>query len=247
MKNRVNFIGVPIDNLNMSETIEKIDSAVVNNKQIHHSVINAGKFVKMQNDKFLMQSVISSDIINADGMGIVWASKSLGCKIKERVTGIDLMESLIELANKKEYSCFFLGAKQKVVEKLVGNLTTKYNKNIVAGFRNGYFDEKDEKNIISQILKSNAKFLFVGITSPKKEIFLHKYKKELNKINLIMGVGGSFDVLSGVVKRAPKLIQFIGLEWFYRLIQEPKRMWKRYLIGNIQFLFLILKARIRKQ
>ena len=121
MTNKVDFIGIPLDNISMSETLEIIDHAVFSKKQIHHCVINAGKFVKMQTDKDLMESVINSDIINADGMSIIWASRFLGCKIKERVAGIDLMENLVKLAYAKNYSCFFLGAEQKVVEKLVNN------------------------------------------------------------------------------------------------------------------------------
>ena len=243
MESRVDFIGIPLNNLCMSETLDKIENAIVSNKQILHCVINAGKVVKIQNDRKLKQSVISSDIINADGMSILWAAKFLGYKIKERVAGIDLMENLVELAHKKKYTCFFLGAKQQVVKKVVAQYSNRYSKKIIAGFRNGYFDEKDEKEIIKKIKESNADFLFVAITSPKKEIFLNKYKNELKNINLIMGVGGSFDVISGTVKRAPKFMQDLGLEWFYRFIQEPRRMWKRYLIGNFKFLILILKAK----
>ncbi len=243
MESRVDFIGIPLNNLCMSETLDKIENAIVSNKQILHCVINAGKVVKIQNDRKLKQSVISSDIINADGMSILWAAKFLGYKIKERVAGIDLMENLVELAHKKKYTCFFLGAKQQVVKKVVAQYSNRYSKKIIAGFRNGYFDEKDEKEIIKKIKESDADFLFVAITSPKKEIFLNKYKNELKNINLIMGVGGSFDVISGTVKRAPKFMQDLGLEWFYRFIQEPRRMWKRYLIGNFKFLILILKAK----
>lgn len=241
MIKKINFLDVPLDVLTMEETINKIDKAVFLNKQIHHCVINAGKVVKMQNDKILKESILNSDIINADGMSIVWAARFLGHKIKHRVAGIDLMENLILLAHEKSYSCFFLGAKQKVVEKIVNDYSVKYSKKIIAGFRNGYFDEADEKKIIKKIKESDADFLFVAITSPKKEIFLNKYKNELKNINLIMGVGGSFDVIAGIVKRAPKFAQEMGLEWFYRFVQEPRRMWKRYLIGNFLFLFLVIR------
>ena len=243
MNKRINFLDIPLDILTMDETINKIDNAIISNKQVHHCVINAGKVVKIQNDEILKESVINSDIINADGMSIVWAVRFLGYKIQERVAGIDLMENLIRLAHEKKYSCFFLGAKEEVVKNLVSHYSVKYSKKIISGYRDGYFDEKDEKDIIEIIKKSNAEFLFVAITSPKKEIFLNKYKNELKNINLIMGVGGSFDVIAGTVKRAPKYMQEIGLEWFFRFIQEPKRMWKRYLIGNLKFVILIFKAK----
>lgn len=246
MKSKVDFIGIPLDNFSMFETLERIEHAILSKKQIHHCVINAAKVVKMQSDKVLMESVVSSDIINADGMSVVWAARFLGHKIKERVAGIDLMENLVRLAHEKSYSCFFLGAKQEVLEKLVHYYSDKYSKNIIAGYRNGYFYEKDEKEIIKKIKASNADFLFVAITSPKKEIFLNKYKHDLKNINLIMGVGGSFDVISGEVKRAPMIMQKIGLEWFYRFAQEPGRMWRRYLIGNVKFMIIIFKSRFFK-
>ena len=243
MRNRVNFIGIPLDNLSMSETLDRIDNAIVNNKQIHHCVINAGKVVKMQNDEKLQESVVSSDIINADGMSIVWAARFLGHEIKERVAGIDLMDNLVELAHKKNYNCFFLGASEKVVNKIVDHYSNKYSNLVIAGYRNGYFNIEEEKLIIDQIIKSRPNFLFVAMTSPKKEIFLNKYKAKLKSVNLIMGVGGSFDVISGEVKRAPLFMQKLGLEWFYRFVQEPRRMWRRYLIGNLKFIIIIFKAR----
>ena len=243
MGNRVNFLGIPLDNLSMSETLDRIDNAIVNNNQIHHCVINAGKVVKMQNDKKLKESVISSDIINADGMGVVWAARFLGHEIKERVAGIDLMDNLVKLAYKKNYNCFFLGAREKVVKKIVDHYSDKYSNEVIAGYRNGYFYIEEEEKIIDQIIKSKPNFLFVAMTSPKKEIFLNKYKNKLKSVNLIMGVGGSFDVISGAVNRAPAFMQKIGLEWFYRFAQEPGRMWKRYLIGNLKFIIIILIAK----
>jgi len=246
MGSKVNFIGIPLDNLSMSETLDKIDYSIFSNKQIHHCVINAGKVVKMQSDKKLHESIISSDIINADGMSIVWAARFLGHDIKERVAGIDLMDNLVGLAHKKKYKCFFLGAKEQVVKKIVNHYSDKYSNKVIAGYRNGYFDNNEEKSLVDQIIKSKANLLFVAMTSPKKEIFLNKYKIELESVNLIMGVGGSFDVISGKVKRAPLFMQKIGLEWFYRFVQEPNRMWRRYLIGNFKFIIIVFKARFFK-
>ena len=246
MKKRIDFLEIPLDNLSMSETLEIIENSILCNKQIHHCVINAGKVVKMQSDKQLQDSVISSDIINADGMSIVWAARFLGHEIKERVAGIDLMNNLVELAHKKNYKCFFLGAKERVIKKIVDHYSNKYSNQLIAGYRNGYFDYNEEKILVDQIIKSKANLLFVAMTSPKKENFLNKYKAKLKSVNLIMGVGGSFDVISGEVKRAPLFMQKLGLEWFYRLVQEPRRMWRRYLIGNLKFIIIIFKARFFK-
>ena len=227
----------------MGETLEIVEQAIILKKQIHHSVVNAGKIVLMQTDEELKKSVIEADIINADGQAIVWAANLLGNKLPERVSGIDLMEELVKLSYKKGYKCFFFGASELVVNKLVNIYKGKYSENIIAGYRNGFYDSSQEEEIANKIADSGADMLFVAITSPKKEIFINRYKKKLSNVNFIMGVGGSFDVISGEIKRAPVFMQKMGLEWFYRFIQEPKRMWRRYLIGNLKFVILIFKAK----
>ena len=140
----------------------------------------------------------------------------------------------------------FFGATEEVVTKLVNIYKEKYSELIVADQRNGYYDKSQEENIANKIADSGADILFVAITSPKKEIFLNKYKKQLQNVKFIMGVGGSFDVISGKVKRAPIWMQNFGLEWFYRFLQEPGRMWKRYLVGNLKFIYLVFKALFKK-
>lgn len=227
----------------MDETLSVITNSIKNDQQIHHVVVNAGKIVALQTDLKLRESVNCCDIINADGQAIVWASKVLNNPLPERVAGIDLMEKLVALSYEKEYKIFFLGAKEEVVSKVVSFYSDKYSPEIIAGYRNGYFDKNQEPEIAKQISQSGANILFVAISSPKKEIFLNENKSILKNVNFIMGVGGSFDVVSGLVKRAPQWMQKFGLEWFYRLIQEPKRMWRRYLVGNTKFIFLVLKAK----
>ena len=124
--------------------------------------------------------------------------------------------------------------------------SSKYSKDIIAGFRNGYFKKEEEKDIAKQIASSGANILFVAISSPTKENFLYTHRELLSEVNFIMGVGGSFDVIAGKVKRAPLWLQAIGMEWLYRLYQEPKRMWRRYLIGNSKFILLVLREKFLK-
>lgn len=227
----------------MSQTIEKISNSINNNQQIHHVVVNAAKIVALQKNLKLRESVNYCDIINADGQAVIWASRFLKNPLPERVAGIDLMENLVAIAHKEEYKIFFLGAKEEIVSNVVSIYSNKFSPNIIAGYRNGYFDKGQEKSIAKQVSDSGANILFVAISSPKKEIFLSENKSILKNVNFIMGVGGSFDVVSGLVKRAPQWMQKFGLEWLYRLIQEPKRMWRRYLVGNTKFIFLVLKAK----
>jgi len=246
MSNRIHILNTVIDNLSMDETLEIIDKRILSQQNLHHVVVNAGKIVAMQEDPQLMQSVNQADLINADGQAVVWASKLLGKPLKERVAGIDLMANLVDLAHQKKYKIFFLGAKEDVVKKVIENYSKQYSKNIIAGYRNGYFSIEDEKDIANEIASSGAQILFVAINSPTKENFLYNHRQTLSKVSFVMGVGGSFDVVAGLVKRAPKLIQNFGLEWLYRLLQEPQRMWKRYLLGNTKFVLLVIKALFQK-
>lgn len=241
--NRITILNTTIDNYSTSETLQLIDKAIVEQKQIHHVVVNAGKIVAMQSDIQLRKSVNESDLINADGQSVVWASKFLKKPLKERVAGIDLMQKLVELAHEKKYKIYFFGAKENVVKEVVDKYSKLFSPNIIAGYRNGYFKKEEETEIAKEISDSGANILFVAISSPTKENFLYENKALLSKVNFIMGVGGSFDVVSGKVKRAPIWMQKHGLEWFYRLVQEPKRMWKRYLVGNTKFISLVLKEK----
>ncbi|HNU89091.1 MAG TPA: WecB/TagA/CpsF family glycosyltransferase [Ferruginibacter sp.] len=242
---RIRICDIPVDSLTMQETIGLIDTAIVERRPIHHVVINAAKVVNAQKDSELKESIVSCDIINADGQAIVWASRFLSRPLPERVAGIDIMANLVKLSAEKKYRIFFLGAKEEVVKKVVEVYGEKYGQQIIAGYRNGYFKKEEEREVAKQIAESGASILFVAMSSPKKEIFLNTYK-EVIKIPFIMGVGGSFDVVSGLVKRAPMWMQKTGLEWFYRVIQEPRRMWKRYLFGNSEFIYLVLKEKTKQ-
>ena len=239
---RINICNIPVDAFTMQETINLIDKAIAENRAIHHVVINAAKVVNAQKDEALRDSIINCDIINADGQAIVWASRFLNTPLPERVAGIDVMENLVKLAAEKKYRIFFLGAKDQVVKDVVEVYTKMYGKEVIAGYRNGYFTKEEEETVAKQIAGSGANILFVAMSSPKKEIFLNTYKN-LIQTPFIMGVGGSFDVVSGLVKRAPRWMQSWGLEWFYRVMQEPRRMWKRYLFGNSEFIYLIIKEK----
>ena len=244
-KRRVILAGIPIDSLTMQETLSRIDKSITSGQMLHHVVVNAAKLVNAQKDSALRASIVECDIINPDGQAIVWAGHLLDQPLPERVTGIDLMENLVKLAAEKRYKIFFLGAKEEVLMKMIAKYTQQYGNNIIAGYRNGYFTKEEEPQVAKQIADSKADILFVAISSPKKEIFLNSYK-DLIKTPFIMGVGGSFDVIAGLVKRAPLWMQRSGLEWFYRLCQEPGRMWKRYLYGNSAFIYLILMEKFKK-
>lgn len=239
----VDIFGCNVAAVDMMETLEEIENIIENRKLTQHVVINAGKVVLMNKDSKLKKIVSECPIINADGQSIIWASKFLGKPLPERVAGIDLMEELIKLSAQKGYGIFFFGATEDVVKNVVTHYENLYPDLRVSGYRNGYFSKEDIPKIVSDMKKSNADILFVAFSSPNKEYWLADNIKDIN-IPFCMGVGGSFDVIAGKTTRAPKWMQEIGLEWFYRFIQEPKRMWKRYLVGNSTFIWLTLKEKM---
>ncbi|AJH16742.1 WecB/TagA/CpsF family glycosyltransferase [Myroides profundi] len=237
---------IGIDNLTMNETLDVINKSIDTKEPIMHIVVNAAKLVNMQSDIELFDSIKNADLVNADGMAVVWASKLLKKPLKERVSGVDLFVKLVENAANRGESVYLLGANEEVVSKVADKFKEQYGDQVIGGYRNGYFTKEEEPSIVQDIVNSKATYLFVAISSPKKEIFLSTYKEELSLIGFTMGVGGSFDVVSGKVKRAPLWVQQCGMEWFYRFLQEPKRMWKRSFITNGKFIFLVVKEKFRK-
>ncbi len=239
---RIKMFNCPMDIATMQETVNYIKTAVSNKKFTQHVVVNVAKLVNMRKDRKLAESVTQCDMINIDGMGVVWGARFLGYKVPERVAGVDLFFHLNAMAEEMHFPVFYLGARQEVVKKTAHIMQEKHPQLMVAGYHHGYFWE-DEKTVVKKIHDSGARLLFVAITSPKKENFINQWKDTLG-VDFVMGVGGTFDVIAGKTKRAPEWMQQWGLEWFYRLTQEPGRMWKRYLFTNIAFLFLVLKAKL---
>lgn len=241
---RYPILNTYVNAISLDETIRRVESIIKKGVPTQHVVINASKVNLMEHDSVLRDIVNSCPLINADGASIVWASKILGVPLKERVTGIDLFLKLVEVADEKGYSIYLFGAKEEVVMKVKTIFEDKYPNLKIAGYRNGYFTEQDEPAIIEDMAQSQADMMFVAFSSPKKEYWVNKYIGQLN-IPFVMGVGGSFDVVAGVTDRAPEWMQNRGLEWFYRFIQEPRRMWKRYIIGNAKFVLLTFKTKFR--
>jgi N-acetylglucosaminyldiphosphoundecaprenol N-acetyl-beta-D-mannosaminyltransferase len=190
--------------------------------------------------------VASSQIISVEGLALVWASRLFQPRIPERVTGIDLIDDLLELAHQRGYRIFFFGAREQVVRRVVELVSARYSPAIVAGYRHGYYQDHEQPAIAREIAGSGAQMLLVGITSPKKERFLHGQAELLRTIPFQMGVGGSFDVMAGRIRRAPVWVQRIGLEWFFRWAQEPRTRLKSDLMYTLYFIPLYLAERLRQ-
>lgn len=240
MEKRVKFLNTFVDALTMEETLEQIQKYIDNKECVQHVVINASKVNLMQEDKELTKIINECPLINADGQSIVWGSRFLGNNLPERVAGIDIFTELVKISAEKGYKPYFFGAKEEVVTEVVRIFKEQYPNLNVAGYRNGYFKEEECRSIAEDIRKSGADILFVAFSSPKKEFWIKEHM-EIMQVPFAMGVGGSFDVIAGKTKRAPKWMQKCGLEWFYRFIQEPRRMFTRYIYGNVRFVKLVLK------
>lgn len=239
------LLDIPLDIGSMNEFVLEVDKKINLHKGSHIIGVNADKINQLQKYDELKRIVKNADIIHPDGVSMVFASKILKKdRIFERIAGIDLMQELLYLAEKKNYTVYFLGAKEEVLEKMQTEISSKYPGLIIVGSRNGYFDKKDWKQIATNLANLKPDLVFVGITSPKKE-YLIEYLLANDVHSVFMGVGGSFDVLSGNKKRAPLWLQKMNLEWLFRLIQEPKRLFLRYFIGNLKFLKSIVHEKIK--
>lgn len=244
MNERIEMMGCQIDNLTMEETLGRVEQFIASGRPHQHVVVN-DKLVKASRDAGLREIINDCALVNVDGMPVVWASRLLGKPLKARVAGVDLFEALMQRASTKQWRVFLLGAREEVVSGVKSLYEAKYPGLVVAGYRNGYWKADEEPAVVEQIKAAQADLLFVAISSPKKEQFLGQYQAEM-KIPFAMGVGGTFDVAVGKVKRAPLWMQNNGLEWFYRFLQEPRRMFKRYFIDDIAFFWLLAKEATRR-
>ncbi|MCH7343712.1 WecB/TagA/CpsF family glycosyltransferase [Pelomonas sp. CA6] len=235
---RITLMGCQIDNLSMEETLQTIEGFIASGRPHQHVVVNVDKLVKAQQDPELRRIINDCALINADGMPVVWASRLLGRPLKERVAGVDLFDALMVRAAHKGWRVYLLGAREEVVSRVQQLYQQRFPHLVFAGWRNGYWTPEQEPEVVRHITEARADLLFVAISSPKKEQFLGAHQAQM-RIPFAMGVGGSFDVAAGQVSRAPRWMQRCGLEWFYRFLQEPRRMFRRYFIEDMAFFGLL--------
>lgn len=238
---RISFLDTPLHALSMDETIMLAAEAMARRRPMRHTVVNVAKLMAMRDNAELFADVTGSDVINIDGAGIVFGARLLGHHIPERVAGIDVMERLFALAAERGFRPFLLGAEQAVLDAVANRLRRDYPQLQLAGIQHGYFPENWEGEVVAAINASGADCLFVAMPTPRKERFLARHGRTLSP-SFIMGVGGSFDVYGGKVRRAPRLVQKMGLEWAFRLAQEPRRLGPRYLSTNGAYLALLLRT-----
>lgn len=237
------FLGSNVTVATMDETVAWAAGVIERRTPTQHVVVNAAKLVMMKNDGRLRAIVNGCPVVNADGQSVVWAARLLGIRLPGRVTGIDLMQRLLERAPSEGWRVYLLGAQSDVVSRLAAELSRKV---AIAGWRDGYWAESEDSAVVDAIAESDADILFVALPSPRKEEWIAPRLERLG-VPLCVGVGGSFDVLAGFRRRAPRWMQRVGLEWAFRLMQEPKRLAGRYFRTNMLFAFMVIGELARKQ
>lgn len=241
----IKIFNIRIHPLQMSEFLSIIKLNIENENQITQVGVNSATVNELVKNAEFRRAVNNADLVHIDGMSVVWALRFMGYKVPERVATPDLADEVMKMAEKEKFSIFLLGAKETILLSCKENLLKTFPELEIAGCQNGYYMPEEEPLIVERINEVKPDIMLIGMPSPQKELFFEKYGYELTA-KYILGVGGYFDIVSGYTKRAPKWMQNCGLEWLYRLIQEPRRMWRRYLIGINQFLWIVLKLKLKK-
>lgn len=237
---RGDFLGVPIDLLTMEATLARVEAAVAGRQRLQHVALNVAKFIHMQDNLELWRDVVGSDVVGVDGAGIILGAWMMGVRVPERVPGVDLMERILAMCEQRGWRPYLLGATAEVLGQARDELARRHPALQLAGSRDGYFTADEEEGVIASVNAAGADCLFIGMPTPRKERFLAAHRARLN-VPFIMGVGGGIDVLAGHVNRAPDWAQRSGMEWAYRVWQEPRRLWRRYFGTNLAFAGILLR------
>lgn len=243
-----NLFGIHIHNIDYKDLLHFVDTTITNQEKKYIVTCNVDHIMQLQSDEEFLKVYNNAGLVTADGMPLIWASKLLKKPLKTKVSGSDIIPELGKEFEKKQYKMFFLGAGEGVALKAAKQLKKQFpNMKIVGCYSPPFGFEKDKienEKIINMLKESKADILFVGLGAPKQEKWIYNNYETYN-IPISIGVGATFDFLSGNVKRAPLIMQKLGLEWLWRLGQEPKRLWKRYLLQDTKFFFLFVKELLR--
>lgn len=246
VKRRVEFLGCPVDCLTSGELLQELKQVILAKTPSRViQFVNANKVAMVSKEPWMGELLVRADYVLADGQPMLPLAAMLGIKIPERIDGIGLMSKLLKLADREGFSIYLLGAKQEIVEECVRRIGIDFPGARIAGYRNGYFKEPEIPEVAAEIRATKPDFLFLGMGSPMKERLADEWKEQLGA-RVIQGVGGSFDVMAGMVKRAPQWMQRCGIEWLYRVIQEPRRMFWRYVRTNGSCLWIFFKVFITR-
>ncbi len=243
---RQTLLGCPVDALTLPETVDRIIAMIQGDGFHSQFSLNAAKIVEARRSSELRGFLQRATIVNADGQSLIWASRLLGVPLPERVAGIDLLGALLAAMEREGLSVYFLGAREDVITRTASRIAARHPQLRIAGFHHGHFPPEDDERVAASIGESAPDALFVGMSSPRKEYWIDA-RQVFTGARFAMGVGGSFDVIAGRTRRAPRLVQELGLEWAYRTAQEPRRLAGRYMYTNGAFLKLVAEELVRNR
>ncbi len=238
---RVEILGAPVDCVTMAQAVQWVETALASDQSRSVIAVNPEKVMKANQDPELLARLQKAGLLIPDGIGVVFAVRLLGLGKIERVPGSELMPKLCELAANKGYKVFLFGANQEVISQAAQVLLQRYPGLNIVGFQHGYVKEEEMPSVITAINRSQAELLFVALGSPKQELWMTRYLPALN-VKVCQGVGGTFDVIAGRVKRAPLGFRLLHLEWFYRLLSQPSRMLRQTAL--LRFAYRVLRKRL---
>ena len=246
---RVVISSAAIDNLTFSEAISRIEQLIARHSSEFVVTPNVDHIVRLKRDESFRAIYRNAALVLTDGVPLLWAARFLGTPIKEKISGSDLLPRLCEVAAKKGYRLFFLGGRPGAAELAAENCRRLYPGIKICGVYSppmGFENDHPELDKINGMIKKAAPdLLFVGLGSPKQEKWIYA-NKEICKVPVSIGIGVSFEFMAGIVKRAPRWMQKIGLEWLWRLAMEPVRLWRRYL-GDTVFFWLIIRQKLKSK
>ncbi|MCP4310830.1 MAG: WecB/TagA/CpsF family glycosyltransferase [Bacteroidetes bacterium] len=243
MDMRIEYYGLQVDDKDTDEVLNWIDTGISENKQRSIFFINAHCFNISCENAAYKEALNESDLVLNDGIGIKLGGILKGIHFKENMNGTDLIPRILNYSTKHHRSVFLLGALDEVVKKAIDTIRQNYPDIILAGYNSGYFNDDEAKQILEKINALNTDILIVGMGVPKQELWIKENRKNLPNVKILIAGGAVFDFLSQKFKRAPKFLRLMGLEWFFRFLQEPGRLFKRYFIGNIRFFRNILSRK----
>ena len=239
---RTNLLGYPVDSLDVPDAVTQV-ARFLKDGGFHHVVaINANKLWLAERVPALETILRRAELVIPE-YAVVWACRALGRPVKGHVGGVMLLKALLPWLEREQVPIYFLGAKPEVLEQMKSRLGVVHPGLVIAGMHSGYFAPEQEKEIVGEINVAQAAVLFVAMGTPRQELWIERHRQEL-RVQVVMGVGGSFDVLAGIKKDAPPWVRH-GWEWLYRLLQDPRNLWKRYLTTNPWFVYRVLRERLR--
>lgn len=246
MNRKFRVFGLNYDDITLDEAAKKMEAFIQDGKPSMIFTTGAEPIVKSSWNKDLKQIYLDADLLTVDSYVVYFACRMIRKPIREPVSAVNLMFRFLERTIDKKYRLFFLGARDQILNEAMNNLQNRFPGINIVGWHHGYFNFDQDSEIVNKIIQAKPDVLFVAMSTPLKESFISKNIKKIN-VPVAIGVGGSIDVASGLCQLAPRWMSRIGLEWFYRFIQEPRRLWKRYIITNFVFIWLVIKELFRKR